>query len=117
MRSLERNKRTIWFSNANGVTQDPDTGNDIYGYTEPKQSKVNIGAPTGYASGTENGVWLSYNYVIVVSHEEFAKLNLVEGKSRIWFHDVPNNARDNFDLTVDLIADSLNEVRIGLKRR
>ena len=114
MRSLERNKREIWFSNPTVVGED-ETGNDVYEYSEPVSVMVNISAPTGYAYGTENGIWANYNFVIIVTAKEYKSLQFTEGKTLIWHNKKPSDGKPN--LVVDRVADSINQVRIGLKRR
>lgn len=114
MRSLERNKRKIWFSNPTVYGED-ETGNDVLEYAAPVSALVNISAPTGYAYGTENGIWLSYDFVIIVTAKEFKSLNFVEGKTLVWHNVEPDGNEAN--LVVNRVADSINQVRIGLKRR
>lgn len=113
MRSLERNKRRIWFSNPTFIGED-DTGNSSYDYPDAKSALVNISAPTGYAYGQENGIWLDYAYVIVVTEKEFESLGFIEGKTLIWFD---NPTDQSADLIVNRVARSLNQVKIGLTHR
>lgn len=114
MRSLERNKRKIWFSNPT-VAEEDETGNDVLKYADPTSAMVNISAPTGYAYGTENGIWLSYDFVIIVTAKEFESLKFVEGKTFVWHNSTPEDGAAN--LVVNRVADSINQVKIGLKRR
>ena len=114
MRSLEKNKRSIWFSNP-VVSGEDETGNDVLTYSDPIHAMLNISAPTGYAYGTENGIWLGYDYVITVTCKEFGLLKFVEGKTLVWHNKTPQDGSAN--LIVDRVADSINQVRIGLKHR
>ena len=114
MRSLEKNKREIWFSNP-VVSGEDETGNDVLTYSDPIRVMLNISAPTGYAYGTENGIWLGYDYVITVTSKEFESLNFTEGKTFVWHNKTPQDGSAN--LIVDRVADSINQVKIGLKHR
>ena len=113
MRSLERNKRKIWFANPT-VTGEDESGNDVLKYSTPVSAMVNISPPVGYAYGTDNGIWHNYDFVIIVTQKEFASLNFVEGKTFVWHNTTPDNAAN---LVVNRVADSVNQVKIGLKRR
>lgn len=116
MRSLEKNKREIWFSNPS-VEGEDESGNDSVKYSEPAKALVNISSPSGNAYGSENGIWLNYVYTIVVTTKEFEFLKFVEGETFVWYDVKPNEKSDNANLVVDRVAKSLNQVKIGLKWR
>ena len=60
MRGMFRNKRTIWYANYVGQTEDPETGLNhtgryLYEYTKPKMLRVNKSTTSGLTNNNISG--------------------------------------------------------------
>ena len=112
MRSLNRNKRTIYY--ANFVSAEPvqdEYGNDTLEvtkvYTEPESIKVNISAAVGEAEVEVFGNFTDYSRTITFCNE-----CPIEVGSIVWFHREPP---EKHDYVVTKIADSINSYIVALR--
>lgn len=112
MRSLDKNKRYIYY--ANFVSAEPvvdEYGNDTLEvtktYTTPEEIKVNISAAAGEAEVELFGNFTDYSRTITFCND----CPVVVG-SIVWFHREPP---EKHDYVVTKIADSINTYVVALK--
>ena len=114
MRSLERNKRILWYANL--IKSDDiddewgyDTGEDNEVYTDPPvELHMNVSAATGEAAAEAFGAFTDYSRVISTCDLQCP----LEIGSRVWFGVKPD---EDHNYIVTRKADSLNALLIALK--
>lgn len=112
MRTLERNKQSIYYANYSGVTEIVDengfyTGETTISYTEPTQIKVNVSAARGEASVDLFGTDLNYTKTIV-SDKDLG----IDEHSILWIGK-PNTEPHNY--VVVSIAKSINYITYAIR--
>lgn len=112
MRSLQRNRRTIYY--ANFVSSQPavdefgnETGERIVEYGEPELLRVNISSASGEAVAEVFGSFTDYSRTISVT----GPCPLVEG-SHVWFG-ISTDKPHNYEVV--RAADSLNGTMFALR--
>ena len=122
MRSLERNKITIYYAlyDANIPVLDDqgnDTGQTKQGYGNPVKFKIRVSANKGEASSNAFGVSLDYDRTMNTTDKTFP----IDEFSVLWIDTLPTIKEDGStdtksDYTVKKVAKDLNEWSYAIKK-
>lgn len=124
MRTLNRNKRSVWFSLYLGVQELQDeegnfTGEYAAEYEAPQKVMANVSPASGKDAIAIFGTDEQYDKVIVADWKADVTLGVGQiDENTVWFIDTPPSADkpDGYDYIVKRIARSLNSVTIALQK-
>lgn len=113
MKSLERNKQTIWYSLYMGKQDvlDEDglaTGEKRLEFSAPVMMKANVSAARGTADIEQFGVNTDYSRTITTTDMDCP----IDEHSRIWFGIEPTSPH-NYEIVT--VAKSLNSITIAIR--
>lgn len=113
MRTLNRNKQTIYYANLNGQTKvyDADgfyTGETELAYTTPTEIRVNVSAARGSANIELFGTELNYTKTIV-TEKDYG----IDEHSVLWVGKDPEN--DPYNYIVVSVAKSINFIVYAIR--
>lgn len=118
MRTLERNKQTIYYANYTGKTDIYDenglyTGVKAPTYTDPVKIKVNVSASRGQAEIDLFGTDLNYTNTITIDNDYG-----IDEHSILWFGKEPylNNELTPHNYIVVSVAKSLNSIVYAIRK-
>lgn len=116
MRTLEKNKTTIWYCAVTGQTKEYDsdglyTGNIIPQLSSPVKTKIHLYPATGIVSEQMFGKAANLDMIAVSMDDIFDKTTLIYLKEPVL------NIADTYDYKIEMISKSLNSVNYGLKKR
>lgn len=114
MKTMERNKRTIWYANYAGKEETLSesgkrTGQFHVQYSEPIELRANVSPAKGSSDNELFGITESYDRTIVTDKMD---INLSES-SVVWVDAKPDTA---WDYVVVRVARSLNSATIAIKK-
>lgn len=114
MRCLNRNKKSFYYANYQGMSKLTDTGGHFTGeygitYTDPIQVYGNISPATGTVYSNPFGLTEGYDKIIVLADPDFP----IAETSVLW---IENDITDSFDYRIVRIARSLNSISIAIKK-
>jgi hypothetical protein len=122
MRSLERNKQTIYYAlyDAHIPVLDEfgnDTGQTVAGYHNPVKFKIRVSPNKGESENTGFGKSLDYDRVMNTADKNFP----LDEYSICWIDTMPEIAEDGstltaHDYTVKKVAKDLNEWQYAIKK-
>ena len=122
MRTMVRNKTTIFYANYQGKTRLRDeygnlTGEYKVSYGTPVEVKANVSAASGEATTSQFGNSVSYDKVIVLDNPKFP----ISETSVLWIDTLPVIAADGttktpHDYIVKRVATSLNSISIAVSK-
>ena len=115
MRTLQRNKRDVWYSLYQGETELTDaegkfTGETAVTYAKPVKIRANVSPATGYSNAEIFGNLTDYDRVIVTDEVDIP----VDENSVIWLDSSPTDGEYNF--LVRRVARSFNSVSIAVRK-
>lgn len=116
MRDLKRNQRRMWYAMALYTVQIRDEyGNDTLEvetvYDTPTLLHCNVSANVGQEAVEVFGVQTEYSRTVNITG---LSCPLYEG-GRVWFGVEPNERADNYNYTVQRVADSKNGFLVALR--
>ena len=122
MRTMVRNKTTIFYANYQGKTRLRDeygnlTGEYKVSYDTPTEVKANVSAASGEATTSQFGNSVSYDKVIVLDDPKFP----ISETSVLWIDTLPVITADGttetpHDYIVKRVATSLNSISIAVSK-
>lgn len=122
MRSLERNKKTIYYalySSKTPVYDDDgnDTGETIAGYSKPVKFKIRVSPSKGETEENVFGKSLDYDKVLYTADKTFP----IDEYSILWIDRMPEinpdgSTNTKHDYEVKRVAKDLNEWLFAIKR-
>ena len=122
MRTMVRNKTTIFYANYQGKTRLRDeygnlTGEYKVSYGTPVEVKANVSAASGEATTSQFGNSVSYDKVIVLDNPKFP----ISETSVLWIDTLPVIDADGttetpHDYIVKRVATSLNSISIAVSK-
>ena len=122
MRTMVRNKTTIFYANYQGKTSLRDeygnlTGEYKVSYDTPTEVRANVSAASGEATTSQFGNSVSYDKVIVLDDPKFP----ISETSVLWIDTLPVIAADGttetpHDYIVKRVATSLNSISIAVSK-
>ena len=115
MRTLQRNKRDVWYSLYLGETEMTDadgnyTGETAISYAEPVKIRANVSPATGQSNMEMFGNLTDYDRVIVTDEVDIP----VDENSVIWIDMTPEDGEYNY--VVRRVARSFNSVSIAVRK-
>ena len=112
MRSLERNKRTLYYALYSGKTErvvdGVYTGEYVETYTDPVEMKANVSAARGNADDEVFGTNTEYSRTMVTTDMDCP----IDVGSIVWFG-VPTSGKHNYKVVCK--ADSINSISYALQ--
>ena len=122
MRTLERNKRRIYYANFRGKIPIKDEYDNLTGeydivYENPVMIKANVSAARGESTTRQFGEDESYDRVIVMDDPNVS----IKASSVLWIDILPEIKEDGstdtpYDYIVKQVAPSLNSVSIAVSK-
>ena len=120
MRTVQRNKRELWYSLYNGETELTDSNGDYTGETEitysaPVMIRANVSPATGQSSIEMFGNFTDYDRVLVTDDVDIP----INENSVVFLESSPvitGNKISNYDYEVRRVARSFNSVSIAIKQ-
>jgi len=114
MRTLEKNKQTMYVSLYTGEVEETDgdgfyTGNIIKEYSEPVLTKVNMYPSDGTIARENFGDYDKFDMLMVTVGSSFSKDDV--------FYNVENIASGKHDYYISKVKKSLNNTYYALKKR
>lgn len=125
MRSLQRNKQTIWYRLLTGdpepITETDewgnvlDTGENTQQYSDPVELKINVSQATGTAITEQFGNLDNYDKVLVTTQMDCP----INGTTLLYIDTTPtqtNGKWSNHDYVVRRVAKSINGISIAVRK-
>lgn len=119
MRTLERNKRSVWHAEHKGSELLKDENGLLTGergpvYTEPRELRCNVAPPSGSSEASPFGADVAYDRALVCEDADG-----IDESSVLWLDSEPTDADGNavpYDHTVIRVAESLNVAAIAVEK-
>lgn len=117
MRTLQRNKRDVWYALYQGVTELTDsdgnyTGEEDITYSAPVKIRANVSPATGQSNEEMFGNLADYDKVIVTDEVDIP----VDENSILWIDAVPTTGIVGYNYIVRRVARSFNYVAIAVRK-
>lgn len=115
MRTMQRNKRDVWYSLYLGETEMTDadgnyTGETAIAYADSVKIRANVSPATGYSNMEMFGNLTDYDRVVVTDDVDIP----VDENSVIWIDKTPSDGEYNY--VVRRVARSFNSVSIAVRK-
>lgn len=125
MRSLQRNKQTIWYRLLTGdpepITETDewgnvlDTGENTQPYSDPVELKINVSQATGAAISEQFGNLDNYDKVLVTTQMDCP----INGTTLLYIDTTPTQTNGKWsphDYVVRRVAKSINGISIAVRK-
>lgn len=125
MRSLQRNKQTIWYRLLTGdpepITETDewgnvlDTGENTQQYSDPVELKINVSQATGAAISEQFGNLDNYDKVLVTTQMDCP----INGTTLLYIGTTPTQTNGKWsphDYVVRRVAKSINGISIAVRK-
>ena len=119
MRTLQRNKRTVWYALYQGETEQTDANGDYTGETEityatPVAIRANVSPATGQSNLEMFGNLTDYDRVVVTDQVDVP----IDENTVLWIDAEPteDSGVEGFNYIVRRVARSFNSVAIAVRK-